>query len=411
MLCLSALQVWRRAGALKGELVEDVVLVSGVRTAIGTLGGALSETPASDLAAAVIREAVRRAGLQPEQVDQAIIGCVGQVAEDSYIARHAAVKGGLPIGTPAYTVNRICGSGLEAINTAARWLQTGDAEVVVAGGTENMSMMPYYLRKARFGYRYGHDKIEDGTMHLVTDPFESVLMGETAENLAERYEVSREVQDEYSIRSQERARRAIDAGYFKEQILPLQVRKGRETVTFDTDEHPRSTSIEALARLRPAFREGGSVTAGNSSGINDGAAAVVVTTATKAAALGLTPKLKLLARAESGVDPSIMGSGPIPAVEKVMAKAGLTVGDMDVIELNEAFASVAAACSTALGLPAERTNPNGGAIALGHPVGATGAILTVKAMYELERTGGRYALVSLCIGGGQGIATIFERVS
>jgi acetyl-CoA C-acetyltransferase len=391
--------------------VEDVVLLSGVRTAIGTFGGSLSETSASDLAAAVIRESVSRARLEPEQVDQVILGCVGQVAEDGYISRHAAVKAGLPIETPAYTVNRICGSGLEAINTAARWLQTGDAEVIVAGGVENMSMLPFYLRKARYGYRYGHDQLEDGTMHLLTDPFDSILMGETAENLAERYEVSRDVQDEFSVRSQERARAAIDAGYFKDQILPMEVRKGRETVTFDTDEHPRETSTEALGRLRTIFREGGSVTAGNASGINDGAAAVVVTTAAKAEELGVTPKLRLVGRAESGVDPSIMGSGPIPAVEKVLEKTGLSVDDLDVIELNEAFAAVAAACSTALKLPQEKTNPNGGAIALGHPVGATGTILTVKTMYELERTQGRYGLVSLCIGGGQGIASIFERVN
>jgi acetyl-CoA C-acetyltransferase len=390
--------------------VEEIVLISGTRTAIGTFGGALSETPASDLAAHVFREAVSRAGIQPDQVDQVILGCVGQVAEDGYIARHAAVKGGLPIGTPAYTVNRICGSGLEAINTAARWIQTGDAEVVVAGGAENMSMMPFYLRKARYGYRYGHDRIEDGTMHLLTDPFDSILMGDTAENLAERYEVSREIQDEYSLRSQQRALQAIEAGHFKEQIAPIEVKKGRNTLVFDTDEHPRETSLEALAKLRTAFRDGGSVTAGNSSGINDGAAAVVVMSASKARELGLKPRLRLVARAESGVEPSLMGSGPIPAIEKVMAKANLSVADMDTIELNEAFASVAAACSTALNLPVDKTNPNGGAIALGHPVGATGAILTVKAMHELERIGGRYGLVSLCIGGGQGIATIFERV-
>jgi acetyl-CoA C-acetyltransferase len=390
--------------------MEDVVIVSGVRTAIGTLGGALSETSASDLGAAVIREAVIRAGLQPEQIDQVILGCVGQVAEDGYIARHASVKGGMPISTPAYTVNRICGSGLEAINTAARWLQTGDAEIIVAGGTENMSMMPFLLRKARFGYRLGHAQLEDATVHLVTDPFENIHMGITAENLAQKYEVSREVQDEYSLRSQERARAAIDAGYFKDQILPLEVKKGRDTVTFDTDEHPRSTSMEALGKLRAAFKPDGAVTAGNASGINDGAAALVVTTAAKARELGLKPRMRIVARAESGVDPRTMGEGPIPAIEKALAKAGLTVNDMDTIELNEAFAAVAAACSTALGLPSDRTNPNGGAIALGHPVGASGAILTVKAMHELERTGGRYGLVSLCIGGGQGIATIFERL-
>lgn len=391
--------------------MEEIVLTSGVRTAIGTFGGALSETPASDLGAHVIREAVSRAGITPESVDQVILGCVGQVAEDGYIARHASVKGGMPVETPAYTVNRICGSGLEAINNAARWLETGDADVVVAGGAENMSMMPFLLRKGRYGYKYGHNQLEDATMHMLTDPFDSILMGETAENLAERYEVSREIQDEYSVRSQERALAAIEAGYFTDQIAPLEVRKGRDTITFDTDEHPRASTMEKLGTLRPVFRDGGSVTAGNSSGINDGAAAVVVTTASKAKELGMKPRVRMVARAESGVDPKIMGSGPIPAIEKVMAKSGLTVEDMDVIELNEAFASVTAACSAVLNLPIDKTNPNGGAIALGHPVGATGAILTVKAMHELERTGGRYGLVSLCIGGGQGIATIFERVS
>lgn len=390
--------------------MENVVILSGCRTPIGTFGGSLSETPASDLGAHVIREAVQRATLSPEQVDQVILGCVGQVAEDAYIARHAAVKAGLPIGTPAYTVNRICGSGLEAINTAARWLQTGDADVVVAGGAENMSMLPYYVRKARFGYRLGDGVLEDGTMTLLTDPFDRVAMGETAENLADQFEVSRELQDEYAMRSQERARAAIDAGYFADQIAPIEVRKGRDTIVVDADEHPRQTSLEQLAKLRPVFREGGSVTAGNSSGINDGAAALVLTTESKAAELGARPRMRMVARAESGVEPSIMGSGPIPAIQSALDRAGLRVDDLDVIELNEAFASVAAACSTALNLPSDRVNPNGGAVALGHPVGATGAILTVKVMHELERTGGRYGLVSLCIGGGQGIATIFERV-
>ncbi len=389
---------------------DDVVILSGVRTAIGALGGSLSETSASDLGAAVIREAVQRAGISPEVVNQVILGCVGQVAEDGYIARHASVKAGMPISTPAYTVNRICGSGLEAINTGARWLQTGDAQVVVAGGAENMSMMPYLLRKARFGYRLGHSTLEDATMHLVTDPFEKVPMGITAENLAQKFEVSRELQDEFSVRSQERARAAIDAGRFKEQILALEVPKGREKVMFDTDEHPRSTSMEALGRLRPAFKPDGVVTAGNSSGINDGAAALVLTTEGHARELGVKPRMRLVARAEAGVAPETMGEGPIPAIQNALKKAGLTVEDMDVIELNEAFAAVAAACSTVLGLPTDKTNPNGGAIALGHPVGATGAILAVKAMYELERIQGRYALVSLCIGGGQGIASIFERV-
>ena len=391
--------------------MEDIVLLSGVRTAIGTMNGSFSQTPASDLGAAVIRDSVERAGLEPEQIDQVILGCVGQVAEDGYIARVATLKAGLPIGTPAYTVNRICGSGLESINTAARWLQTGDAEIIVAGGAENMTMQPYLLRRGRSGYRLGHDAVEDNLLHLISDPYESCHMGITAENLAEQFEVSRETQDEVSVRSQERALAAIEAGYFKEQILPVEVRQGRNTVTFDTDEHPRRTDMESLGRLRPAFKPDGQVTAGNSSGINDGAGAVVVTTASKAAELGLTPKFRLVARAQAGVEPRIMGSGPIPAMQSALEKAGLTVDDMDTIELNEAFASVAAACSAALDLPEEKTNPNGGAIALGHPVGASGTILTVKAMYELERIDGQYAMVSLCIGGGQGIASIFERIN
>ena len=390
--------------------MEDIVILSGARTPIGSMGGSLSETPASDLGAHVIREAVKRSGLTPEQIDQVILGCVGQVAEDGYISRHASIKAGMPISTPAYTVNRICGSGLEAIHNAARWIQTGDAEIVVAGGAENMSLMPYYVRKGRFGLRYGDGLLEDGAQDLVTDPFDNVPMGITAENLAAQFEVSRSVQDEYSVRSQERALKAIAAGIFDEQIAPIDVKKGRETVTFAKDEYPRATSMEVLGKLRPAFKSDGSVTAGNASGINDGAAVVVVTSARKAAELGIKPRMRMVARAEAGVDWKIMGSGPIPAIQNVLKKANLKVEDMDVIELNEAFAAVAAACSVALNLPSDKTNPNGGAVALGHPVGATGAILAIKVMYELERTGGRYGLVSLCIGGGQGIATIFERV-
>ena len=391
--------------------MEEVVLVSGARSAIGRLGGAFQNFPASDLAAAVIKAAVERAGVKPEQVDQVILGCVGQVMEDGYIARHAAIKAGLPIEVPAYTVNRICGSGLEAINTAARWIECGDAEVVVAGGVENMTMMPYYVRNGRYGYRLGHGQLEDGIQHLLGDPFSKAHMGITAENLAEKFGISREVQDEYALRSQQRAVAAIQAGRFKDEIVPIEVKVGRETRVIDTDEHPRAdTTAEALAKLRPAFKEGGMVTAGNASGINDAAAIVVVTSRRKADELGLRPRLRLVARAEAGVEPSIMGSGPIPAVRKVMKKSGLALDQMDVVELNEAFASVAAACSQELGLDSERTNPNGGAIALGHPVGATGAILAVKLMYELERRQARYGLVSLCIGGGQGIATIFERV-
>jgi acetyl-CoA C-acetyltransferase len=391
--------------------MDDVVVVSGVRTAIGRFQGGFANTPASDLAAAVIKAAVERSGVGPDRVDQVVLGCVGQVMEDAYIARHAAVKAGLPIEVPAYTVNRICGSGLEAINTAARWIECGDAEVVVAGGAENMTRLPYYLREARSGYRLGDGSLEDGILHVLTDPFNRYHMGVTAENLATEFEITREVQDEFALRSQQRAAAAIAAGRFSQEILPIEVKQGRDTVVIDRDEHPRATSAAALARLSPTFKPGGSVTAGNASGINDGAAALVLMSAARAKELGVRPRMRLVARAEAGVRPEVMGSGPIPAVEKALARAGLTVDDLDVVELNEAFGSVAAACSITLGLDPEKVNPNGGAIALGHPVGASGAILTVKLMHELERRSGRYGLVSLCIGGGQGIATIFERVS
>jgi acetyl-CoA C-acetyltransferase len=390
--------------------MKTVVVVGGARTAIGRFQGALSETPASDLAAAVIRAAIERAAVTPSQVDQVVLGCVGQVMEDAYIARHAAVKAGLPIEVPAYTVNRICGSGLEAINTAARWIECDDADVVVAGGAENMTRLPHYLRNGRTGYRLGDGTLEDGILHVLSDPFNRYHMGVTAENLAGEFEITRQVQDEYALRSQERAAAAIAAGRFEDEIVPLEVKKGRETATFDRDEHPRATTAEALAKLAPAFKADGCVTAGNASGINDGAAALVLMSEDRASELGLKPLMRLVARAEAGVRPEIMGSGPIPAVQRALARAGLTVDDLDVIELNEAFASVAAACSVELGLDPEKVNPNGGAIALGHPVGATGAILTVKLMYELQRQKARYGLVSLCIGGGQGIATIFDRL-
>jgi acetyl-CoA C-acetyltransferase len=390
--------------------MEDVVIVSGARTAIGKFQGGFSNTPASDLGAAAIKAAVERAGLKPEQVDHVIMGCVGQVMEDGYLSRVASVKAGMPVETPALTVNRICGSGLEAINTAARYIECGDADIVVAGGAENMTMMPYYLRNGRAGYRMGNGTLEDGILHMLGDPFDKVHMGITAENLAEQYEVSRETQDEYAMRSQERAAAAVAAGKFQDEIVGVEVKQGKETVVIDKDEHPRQTSIEALAKLKPAFKPDGMVTAANSSGINDGAAAVVLMSASKARELGLKPRMKLVSRAESGVEPRIMGSGPIPAVTKALKKANLTVDQIDLVELNEAFASVAAACSTALHLDDEKTNVNGGAIALGHPVGATGAILTVKLMYEMERRESKYGMVSLCIGGGQGIATIFERV-
>ena len=391
--------------------MDDIVIVDGVRTAIGTFSGSFSDTSVTDLGAIVIREVVARAGLDPMHVDQVIMGNVGGAAEDAYVARNAALKAGLAIETPALAVSRACGSGLEAIANAARWILAGDAEVVVAGGTENMTRIPYYLHKARGGYRYGDGVLQDGVQALLTDPNANMIMGVTAENLAAKFELSRQVQDEYALRSQERAAHAIEAGYFDSQIVGVEVRKGRDTVVFDKDEHPRMTTMESLSKLRPVFKAGGDVTAGNSSGINDGAAAVIVTTASKANELGLRPRMRMLSRAVSGVDPAIMGSGPIPASRAALQRANLTIDDMDVIELNEAFASVVAACSMGLNLPQDRTNPNGGAIALGHPVGATGTVLTIKLMNELERTGGRYGLVTLCIGGGQGIAAVFERIS
>ena len=390
--------------------MEDVVIVSGVRTAIGRFQGSLAEVPASDLGATVIKEAVGRAELEPEQVNTVVMGICGQIGEDTYLSRFASVKAGLPYAVPAMNVNRLCGSGLEAIHTAARYIQTGDADIVVAGGAENMTRLPYLLPKGRQGYRMGHGVVEDSMIQILSDPFSKSHMGLTAEKLAEVYEVTRAAQDEFAAESQRRALSAIEEGRFKEQIVPVTVKSGREEIIFDTDEHPRASSLEQLTKMRPAFKEGGMVTAGNASGINDGAAAVVVMSASKADELGVKARLRMVARAEAGVDPSIMGEGPIPAVRKALEKAQMTIDQIDVIELNEAFASVACACANELSLPADKTNPNGGAIALGHPVGATGTILTVKLMHELERSGGRFGIVSLCIGGGQGIATIFERV-
>ena len=392
--------------------MDDVVIIDGARTAIGRFGGGFQRTGVEVLGAAAIRAAVERAGLAPDQVDQVILGCAGQFGADAYVARTASVGAGLPESTPAYSVNRLCGSGLEALNTAARWLETGDAEIVVAGGTENMSRYPYLLQDARWGKRMGNGQMDDGLLGVLNDPFNRYHMGVTAENLNERWSLGREELDEHAVGSHQKAVAAIDEGRFQDEIVPVEVRQGRKTAVIDTDEHPRrDATMESMGSLRPAFKEDGEVTAGNASGINDGAAAVVMTTASKAAELGLQPKLRLVGRANSGVDPTIMGTGPIPATQKVMERTGLSPADMDVIELNEAFSSVALVCSRELGLDPERTNPNGGAVALGHPVGATGAILAVKVMYHLERTGGRYGLVTLCIGGGQGIASVFERVN
>ena len=385
--------------------------MGGARTAIGRFGGGFLKTGAPALGAAAIRAALERSGLEPGQVDQVVLGCAGQFGEDAYLARTAAVGAGLPEHVPAYTVNRLCGSGLEAINTAARWLETGDADVVVAGGSENMSRYPYLLEDVRWGRRMGDGQMTDGLTQILNDPFNRYHMGVTAENLVMQWQLAREELDEHAVTSHQRAVAAIDAGRFAEEIVPVEVTQGRKTLVIDTDEHPRrDASIEGMGALRPAFKPDGEVTAGNASGINDAAAAVIMTTAAKAEALGVRPLLRLVSRGNSGVDPTIMGTGPIPATEQAMERSGLAPDDMDVVELNEAFSSVALVCSRELGLDADKTNPNGGAVALGHPVGATGAILTVKTLYHLQRTGGRYGLVTLCIGGGQGIATIVERI-
>ena len=386
------------------------MVAGGVRTAIGKFAGAFKDTPTSDLGASAIRAAVERAGISAELVDEVILGCVGQVGEDAFNARLATLKAGLPEKTTAFNVNRLCGSGLQAINSAVQELRTGEARVVVAGGNENMSIQPYLLPRSQVGWRLGEATLVDGTMSLVTDPFGRYQMGATAEKVADRYGVSREAQDQFAAESQRRAAAAIAEGRFKDQIVPVAIpQKKGDPVMANLDEHPRAgTTVESLGRLRPAFREGGSVTAGNSSGINDAGAAVVVMTRARAAELGVTAQLEWIADAVAGIAPEIMGVAPIFAVQNLLKKVGMTINDIDLMELNEAFAAQAVAVIRELEIDPERVNPNGGAIALGHPVGATGAILTVKLAYELRRRQAEWGIVTMCIGGGQGIATLFR---
>jgi len=388
----------------------EVVVLSGVRTPVGTYGGALKDKPPTELGAAVVREAVRRANVQPQDVGHVVFGNVIHTdVHDMYLARVAAINGGLPVETPAFTLNRLCGSGLQAIVSAAQTIYMGDAKVTVAGGAEVMSRGQYWADKARWGLRMGDGRLIDAMVGALTDPFDDCHMGITAENVAAKWGVTRQEQDELAVQSQQRAAAAIAAGYFKEQILPIESKVRGKTVVFDTDEHVKGdTTVEKLAKLRPVFKGEGSVTAGNAAGINDAAAAVVLMEANEAKQRGLLPLGRLVAYAHAGVEPKYMGIGPIPAVKKVLERANLTVKDMDVIELNEAFAAQAIPVIRDLDLPLDRTNPNGSGISLGHPIGATGCILTVKALYELRRTGGKYALVTMCIGGGQGIAAIFE---
>ncbi|HWK68894.1 acetyl-CoA C-acyltransferase family protein [Pseudorhodoplanes sp.] len=393
-------------------MTEAVYILSGVRTAIGTFGGTLSNELPAALGARVAAEAVQRAGVEAGEIGHVVYGNVIPTGpKDAYLARVAAIDAGIPKEVPAMTLNRLCGSGAQAIVSAAQNVMLGDTDVALAGGAEVMSRAPHYVQSARFGQKMGDVTMLDGLTGVLTDPFGNGIMGVTAENVAEKYRISRQDQDAFALESQRRAAAAIEAGHFKSQILPLEVTSGRKTVTFDTDEHPKpATTLETLASLRPAFKKDGMVTAGNSSGVNDGAAAVVLASERYVDRSGAKPLGRIVAYAHSGVEPGIMGIGPVPAVRALVDRAGIKVTDFDVIESNEAFASQALAVGRELGLDPAKVNPDGGAIALGHPVGATGAILTVKALYYLQRTGGRYGLVTMCIGGGQGIALAIERV-
>ena len=392
--------------------VREVVVLGGVRTAIGDYGGALKDIAPTELAGQVIREAVKRAKIDPQQVNQLVFGNVIHTeAKDMYFSRVACIKGGLPQETTALTVNRLCGSGMQAIVSAAQSIQLGDADVTVGGGAESMSRGGYLMPTLRWGQRMNDGGVVDMMVGALTDPFDTVHMGITAENIAEKWKITREQQDEFSVESHRRAINAIEKGYFKDQILPIELKTRKGTTLFERDEHARAdVTLESMAKLRAVFKKEGSVTAGNASGINDGAAAIVMMEKGAAAKAGLKPLARLVSYGFAGVDPKIMGIGPVPACQRALAKAGLKVEDMDVIESNEAFAVQALAVSCDLKFDAMKTNPNGGAVGLGHPIGATGAVLTIKALYELQRTGGRYALVTMCIGGGQGIAAVFERL-
>ena len=392
---------------------RDVVIVSGVRTAIGTFGGSLKDHAPTALGAACVREAVSRAGIEPETVESCVFGNVVQTdTRDPYMARVAAIEGGLPIATPAVTVNRLCGSGFQAVVSAAQQIFLGDVNTAIAGGAENMSRSPYLVPAQRWGQTMGDVTMVDTLLGSLNDPFGNGHMGITAENIADQWKIDRSTQDAFALESHHRAATARTEGRFDEQIVPIEIKRKRETVSFDRDEHIReNVTLDGLGGLRPAFKKDGSVTPGNAAGINDGAAALVLMDREAADQVGITPMARLVGYAHAAVDPSVMGIGPVPAVTRLFEKTGLTVDDMDTIESNEAFAVQACAVAQNLGFPSEKTNPNGGAIALGHPVGATGAILTVKALYELRRTNGRYALITMCIGGGQGIAGIIENLS
>ena len=392
---------------------REVMVVSGVRTAIGDFGGALKDFSPTDLGARVVREVLSRANVSGEDVGHVVFGNVIQTEpKDMYLARVAALNGGVAQHAPALTVNRLCGSGLQAIVSAAQSILLGDTDVAIGGGAESMSRAPYLAQSARFGQRMGDARLVDMMLGALHDPFDAIHMGVTAENVAAKYGISREMQDALALESHRRAARAIGAGYFKEQILAVTQASKKGDIVFDTDEHVRlNATLQDFTKLKPVFaKENGTVTAGNASGINDAAAAVVLMERGMAESRGLKPLARLVSYAHAGVDPKYMGIGPIPATREALERAGLSVGDLDVIEANEAFAAQACAVSKELELDPAKVNPNGSGISLGHPIGATGALITVKALYELQRVGGRYALVTMCIGGGQGIAAIFERV-
>ena len=391
---------------------QEVVFLSGVRTAIGGFNGSLKKTTPAVMAASMVRESVARAGIKPEQVGHVVFGHVIHTEPaDMYLGRVAALNGGLPQETPGLTVNRLCGSGLQAIITAAQQIQLNICDVAVAGGAESMSLAPYWVPAARFGQRMGDSQLIDPMVGALNCPFDKTHMAITAENVAEKWGVSREDQDQLAFQSHQRAQQAIEKGYFKEQILPVEIKSRRKTVLFDQDEHVRfDCSLEDMASLRPAFKKDGTVTAGNASGLNDAAAGVVLMARDAAEKQGLKPMARLVDYSFAAVEPKYMGIGPVPAVRKLLEQTQLSVRDIDVWEVNEAFAAQALAVARELELPKDKLNPNGSGISLGHPIGATGAIIAVKALYELQRTGGRYGVVTLCIGGGQGIAMLLERM-
>ena len=391
-------------------LGNEVVVLDGVRTAIGDYGGSLKSKSACELGAIAVKGVLDKTGIDPASVGHCVIGNVlHSDKRDMYISRYAALKGGLPIETPALTVNRLCGSGLQAIVNAAQIVQLGDADTVIAGGAESMSGAPYWATGMRWGQRMGNAEFVDIMVGALSDPFEGCHMGITAENVAEKWGIDRDEQDALAVESHQRAARAAAEGRFSEQMIPVEIKSRRGTTVFMTDEHVRADcTVESLAKMRTVFKGDGTVTAGNASGINDAAAAIVMMEASAAEKAGYHPMARLMDYTHSGVEPEYMGIGPVPAIRKLLNRTGLNLADVDVIELNEAFAAQALAVMKDLDLPADRTNPNGSGISLGHPIGATGCILTVKALHELKRSGGKYAIVSMCIGGGQGIAAAFE---